>query len=90
MQRRPTGPRTDSVNLNLDCGEQQCSFPLPAQILEVIGTLKCEELSPPITSRSPSAAPLHAHTHHHHPPIICLWAQVPQLDTAGAGCLTLL
>lgn len=89
-RQRPTGPGTGSVNLNLDFVEQQCSFPLTAQILEVIGTLKCEELSPPITSGNPSA-----------PPGVCtctviirLWAQVPQLrsglDTAGPGCLMLL
>lgn len=57
-RRRPTGPGTGSVNLNLDFVEEQCSFPLTAQILEVIGTLKCEELSPPITSGRLSAPPV--------------------------------
>lgn len=87
---RSTGPGTGSVNLNLDLVEQQCSFPLTAQILEVIGTLKCEELSLPITSGSPSANPGACTC----TGTICLWAQAPQLesgpDTAGTGCLTLL
>lgn len=54
----PRARRTGPVNLNLGFVEERCSFPLTAQILEVIGTLKCEELSPPITSGRPSAAPV--------------------------------
>lgn len=54
QEQQPTGPRTSSVNLNLDFVVEQCSFPLIAQLLEVIQTLKCEELSPPIKSRTSS------------------------------------
>lgn len=86
-RRRPTGPGTGSVNLNLDFVEQRCSFPLTAQILEVVGTLKCEELSPPITSESPSAPLVRARAprssasgHRCH----------NRLGAAGPGCLALL
>lgn len=54
QKQKSTGPRTSSVNLNLDFVVQQCSFPLIAQLLEVIQTQACEKLSPQIKSRTSS------------------------------------